>query len=433
MVADGRREDGQVGRQHPPAARRARRVRARRVLMCLVGGHYRKPVAFTPRSAGGGGAAPWSACASCAAARRRAPRRRSWTRSCERVLRRARRRLQHARGAGRAVRLGRARPTGAWTRARARAPASCGEMLHVFGLERCSTSRRSGAPEEVERLPPSASRRVRDRDFERADRLRDELARARAGRSATRADGAAARAAAAVIVYGRNPVREALRGRRARPARVGDRAGGGRAVAAGRRGDDRRRRTRSRSAAARPTTRASCAEVERLPLRDADALLEADDALVVASTRCRTRTTSAPSAASPSAAGAPGVVHPRAPRRRGHPRGLQGVRRRRRAPADRARAQPRRLPGGGQGARGLGLRRRGGRADAVRPSPTTAAGWCSCSGRRAAACARGSPRPATSWSPCPSAAGSARSTSPPPPRRSCTGSCSPQRRLDKDS
>ena len=76
------------------------------------------------------------------------------------------------------------------------------------------------------------------------------------------------------------------------------------------------------------------------------------------STRSRTRRTSARSAAPPSAPGATGVVHPRAPRGRGDAGRVQGVGGGGRAPAGGAGAQPRRLPGRGQGGRAVVLRRR---------------------------------------------------------------------------
>ena len=44
---DERREDGEVGRQHPASARRARAVRRDAFLMWMVGAHYRKPVAYS--------------------------------------------------------------------------------------------------------------------------------------------------------------------------------------------------------------------------------------------------------------------------------------------------------------------------------------------------------------------------------------------------
>ena len=51
-----------------------------------------------------------------------------------------------------------------------------GEMLHAFGLERLLEADSEGAPEDVERLATEREQARAERDFERADRLRDELA-----------------------------------------------------------------------------------------------------------------------------------------------------------------------------------------------------------------------------------------------------------------
>jgi cysteinyl-tRNA synthetase len=55
-------------------------------------------------------------------------------------------------------------------------PGRLGEMLHAFGLERLLSERAESAPEEVERLAAEREQARVARDFERADRLRDELA-----------------------------------------------------------------------------------------------------------------------------------------------------------------------------------------------------------------------------------------------------------------
>ena len=55
-------------------------------------------------------------------------------------------------------------------------PGRLGEMLHAFGLERLLTEQTEGAPEDVERLAAEREEARVARDFERADRLRDELA-----------------------------------------------------------------------------------------------------------------------------------------------------------------------------------------------------------------------------------------------------------------
>jgi cysteinyl-tRNA synthetase len=54
-------------------------------------------------------------------------------------------------------------------------PGRLREMLHAFGLERL-TGAEDQAPEEVERLAAEREHARAERDFERADRLRDELA-----------------------------------------------------------------------------------------------------------------------------------------------------------------------------------------------------------------------------------------------------------------
>jgi cysteinyl-tRNA synthetase len=56
------------------------------------------------------------------------------------------------------------------------APGRLGEMLHAFGLESLLEGDAEGAPEEVERLAAERQEARDARDFERADRLRDELA-----------------------------------------------------------------------------------------------------------------------------------------------------------------------------------------------------------------------------------------------------------------
>jgi cysteinyl-tRNA synthetase len=56
------------------------------------------------------------------------------------------------------------------------APGRLGEMLHAFGLESLLAGDADRAPEEVERLAAERQEARAARDFERADRLRDELA-----------------------------------------------------------------------------------------------------------------------------------------------------------------------------------------------------------------------------------------------------------------
>ena len=57
-------------------------------------------------------------------------------------------------------------------------PGRLGEMLHAFGLESLLETSDEEVPEEVRRLAAEREEARAKRDFERADRLRDELAAA---------------------------------------------------------------------------------------------------------------------------------------------------------------------------------------------------------------------------------------------------------------
>ena len=147
------------------------------LLMWMVGAHYRKPVAYTedtledaaravdrvrelvrrldPEAAGPAGAG----------------------RARGALLRPPGRRLQHRRRRARSCSPGWPRPTAAWTPASASGPGALGEMLHAFGLESLLERRRRAAARRASSgWPPSAQEARAARDFERADRLRDELA-----------------------------------------------------------------------------------------------------------------------------------------------------------------------------------------------------------------------------------------------------------------
>ena len=132
------------------------------------------------------------------------------------------------------------------------------EMLGLLGVESLLDAP-AASPSPSPRWPPwprSARRRARARDFARADALREAAARARLGR-ARRARGAGARARG-VIVYGRNAVREALRGpRRVERVWATRRAARGRLARAAQTSRSWARRRRSSAAAARRATRAS--------------------------------------------------------------------------------------------------------------------------------------------------------------------------------
>ena len=145
-----------------------------------------------------------------------------------------------------------------------------------FGLEsllEAATRRRRA---EAERLLAEREEARAARDFERADRLRDELAErgwevrdTAEGPRLVRRD---------VIVYGRNPVREALRGRRRSSASAPPRRLRG--VAGGRR-RERRRAPRSSELCGSPDHQGVCAEVGPTRTRTPTRCSSAEDALVV--------------------------------------------------------------------------------------------------------------------------------------------------------
>ena len=88
----------------------------------------------------------------------------------------------------------------------------------MLGLENLLDDDSGGGPDaEAQRLLEEREQARAERDFARADALRDELA-ARGWEVRDTPEGAAARAR--LILYGRNPVREALRGSRRAVQRV---------------------------------------------------------------------------------------------------------------------------------------------------------------------------------------------------------------------
>ena len=293
---DGRREDGQVGGQHPPAARGAGRIRRPRpILMWLVSAHYRKPIGFSEEALAQAEANVRTIRELVRRLDPEAPAAEEMDDARRALLRRPGGRLQHRGGPRRPLRVG------GRGQSPPRAPASdvgsgrLREMLYAFGLERLVDEADEEAPEEVREL---ADRREAARAGARLRRGGPAAGRAcgaAAGRSATprTAPGSSRRS---VIVYGRNPVREALRGPRpveqsgppsaprASPGWSGVEvrvAGGG--------GD----RGALRLAGAPGHLRRGRA----LPLRGCrHPARAARGRSSCASTRCRTRTTSAPSA-----------------------------------------------------------------------------------------------------------------------------------------
>ena len=230
--------------------RRSTRVGRDALVMYFVAGHYRQPLAF---SRGARSSRPRRAVerirdAGAAARSPGALARRSWRRYAERVLRRARRRLQHARGARGAVRLGARGEPAPRRRRDASAPGRCARCSTCSALENlldADADDDGRTPEALELLARARAGARRHATSPRRTRLRDELRGARLGGPRRRPSGPRARARRrAVIVYGRNPVREALRGRRAACSASGRRDAAAREpwLAGGRRSRGSRRR-----------------------------------------------------------------------------------------------------------------------------------------------------------------------------------------------
>ena len=406
MIQFDRREDGQVGRQHRAAARGARaRTGARRVVMYLLSGHYRQPLAFSRRARS---SRPTAACSAIREALRRlepgdaSPDGHGAT--ARALLRRAAPTTSTPPRRWPRCSSGCARPTAAAT---ASATRDLREMLGVLGLESLLERRRRRRPTRRGRAswPSSASRRAPSATSPAADELRDELRRAAAGRSATAPQGPELSRSPAVILYGRNPVREALRGRRGERAsseRLGDGAGGARAVAgdASSRGSSTPRR--SSGAAARAAHQGVCAEAGPYPYADAaTSCWQRAEPLIVALDEVQDPQNLGAICRTAECAGADGVV---IPERRAAEVTPAVCKASAGAVEHLPIARVRNLADFLADARDAGCwcygaaRRRGERAAPVPTTRPTTPGRasCWCSAARAAACARASPRPATS-------------------------------------
>ena len=313
MVQLDGREDGQVGRQHRAAARGARRATARDAVVMYF---CRRPLPPAARLLATSALEQARRAASSASARRRGGSRRAPSPGGAGAAARARSSTRSP-TTSTPPRRSRRCSSGCARRNRRRASRwatrDLREMLGVLGLETLLDAATPQAPAEVARARRAARAGAR-RARLRGGRPPARRARARsAGRSATAPDGLRA-ARRVVILYGRNPVREALRGRRA--TRVGEvwatRARRARAVA----GEARRAGSvdaprRSSGAAAPHAHQGVCAEVGALPLRRRRrAAGRARRRCSSRSTRSRTRRTSARSAARAECAGATGVVIP---------------------------------------------------------------------------------------------------------------------------
>ena len=384
------------------------------LVLYFSGGHYRQPIAFSDerleeavRSAArireaGRRLGPGESPAELAAAARR-------------VLRRAGRRLQHRAGAGRALRLD---PRGEQARGRGGRRRTCARCSTCSGLASLLEGEDGPPRRGASRWPSSAPRRARratgprptasatscapwagrfamarkDRSSSRrpegrgAEGAAAEAAR-RAARRAPRPGGAAGRGAAAdrANVYGRNAVREALRGRR-RVRHVWATAAAAKEVP----------EVRTVVGADEITARCGsdahqgvCAEAEPYPYADAAELLAVPDPFLVALDEVTDPQNLGAVIRTAECAGATGVIIPERRSGGGDRRGREGVGGSGRAPARGARPQPRGLP------RATPRRPAAGRT-ARRPAParriappTTPEGWFWCWGRREGAAPAG--------------------------------------------
>ena len=172
-----RREDVQVGRQHPRPRRGARRGRPRRADHVLhraattASRWPSRPSASTTRRGGSSGSAT-PAAGSCRATRRRSSRRTATRSSTPSPT------TSTPRGRSPRCPSGSARRTAA-TRRRRRAPAR--DARRAGAREPARAAARARRPRSP-RWPSGAPRRARARDFAEADRLRDELLRPGLGR-----------------------------------------------------------------------------------------------------------------------------------------------------------------------------------------------------------------------------------------------------------
>ena len=326
-------------------------------------GHYRQPLAFSPEALAEAGRAVERLRELAGRLDPDGPEPpRASTRYAERFFDGSADDFNTPAARGRAVRVGRARPIAASTPASGWAPGGCAEMLHALGLEglldapdeeRPDTGRPSDLLERARGGPGGAGLRARGpicaTSWPSAAR-----------RCATPPEGARL-GAPRVIVYGRNPVREALRGRRAVRRDLGHAA---RCDAEPwlREAGARPRPTRSWSGcAARATTRVSAPRPSPTPTPTPGRCWTRDDALVVCLDEVQDPHNLGAVCRVAEAAGRRGRGDPQRRSAEVTPAACKASAGRGRASGRGARAQPGRLAGGGEGAGGLGLRRGSGR------------------------------------------------------------------------
>ena len=380
------------------------------LIMYFCGGHYRQPIEFDDERLSEASAqrAPHPRGRPAAARRARRPRGRprsasaSSTRSPTTSTRRRR---------WRRCSTGSARPTDRPSRWARPTWARCSRC---WGSTTSSRSRRSAAPDQVRELLDARERARAAGDYGEADRLRDEIRVAGLGgaRRPRRPRAAAGRVIehghGRMIVYGRNPVREALRGPRTvrrvwatknalrepwlahAGVPVDDRRGGG-----------------DRAPRGSPDHQGICADVSAFVYADPDALLGASGALLVALDQVQDPQNLGAICRTAECAGATGVV---IPERRAAEVTAAVCKASAGAVEHLPVARVRNLADFLADAK-----RAGSGATGPTPTPrwhltpsTTRGPWCWCSGRRGAACARAWRPRATRWSRSRCGAGSSR-------------------------
>ncbi len=270
-------------------------------------------------------------------------------------------------------------------------------MLEVLGLANLLDAEVVAAPADVLELLRARERARGARDYAEADRLRDAI-RARGWEVRDGPHGPELLPRCDVIVYGRNPVREAIRGPR-RVMRVWATHNAGREpwlARASRRPSRRRPRSQQRCGSAEH--QGICAEVSAFRYAEPDALLSLPAPLIVALDQVQDPQNLGAICRTAECAGAAGVVLPERRSAEVTPavcKASAGAVEH--LPVARARNLADFL-GRGQAGRAVVLRRRRQPARSATTRSTSVARSCWCSGPRGAACAPAWRLRATRWS-----------------------------------